>query len=231
MSEIPFTDPTPYVGLPPKPKFTDREWFQALDQFARVFAIRPGERVLMLTDPLLDTRVVDAVTGLARARGATVTQYMAPHTSLPGVPEAVKPIIEQADFVEWVELPWGEGYRSGTLWSELDRIASGGHSPLLEIETGGALAVRDRVPGAVTIFITAPSRDELEKRLRARATESEGEIDERLEIAERQLQHEGEFDHKIVNDDLERALDELEEIVRGELQGAGTIGAHDSSTR
>jgi guanylate kinase len=134
-------------------------------------------------------------------------------------------------FLEHVTLPWGEGYRSGTLWSELERITARGHAPLLEIETGGALAVRDRVPGAVTIFITAPSRDELEKRLRARATESEGEIDERIEVAERQLQLESEFDYKIVNDDLERALDELEEIVRGELQGAGTIGAHDSSTR
>src|SRR5947208_2852718 len=99
MNEIPFADPTPYVGLPPKRKFTDREWFQALDQFARVFAIRPGERVLMLTDPLLDARVVDAVTGLARARGATLTQYMAPHTSLPSVPDEVKPIIEQAAFI------------------------------------------------------------------------------------------------------------------------------------
>ena len=136
-------------------------------------------------------------------------------------------------FLEHVTLPWGEGYRSGTLWSELERITGRGRGrvPLLEIETGGALAVRDRIPGAVTIFITAPSRDELEKRLRARATESEGEIDERLEIADRQLQLEAEFDHKIVNDDLDRALDELEEIVRGELQGAGTIGAHDSSTR
>jgi len=136
-------------------------------------------------------------------------------------------------FLEHVTLPWGEGYRSGTLWSELERITGRGRGrvPLLEIETGGALAVRDRIPGAVTIFITAPSRDELEKRLRARATESEGEIDERLEIADRQLQLEAEFDHKIVNDDLGRALDALEEIVRGELQGAGTIGAHDSSTR
>jgi guanylate kinase len=134
-------------------------------------------------------------------------------------------------FLEHVTLPWGEGYRSGTLLSEIDRISADGRVPLLEIETGGALAVRDRVPGAVTIFITAPSRDELEQRLRARATESEGEIDERLEVAERQLQLESEFDHKIVNDDLERALDELEEIVRGELQGAGTIRAHDSSTR
>jgi len=134
-------------------------------------------------------------------------------------------------FLEHVTLPWGEGYRSGTLWSELERITGRGRVPLLEIETGGALAVRDRIPGAVTIFITAPSRDELEKRLRARATESEGEIDERLEIAERQLQLEAEFDRKIVNDDLDRALDELEELVRGELQGAGSIPARDSSTR
>ena len=89
--------------------------------------------------------------------------------------------LEAGEFLEWVELPWGEGYRSGTLWSELDRIASGGHSPLLEIETGGALAVRDRVPAAVTIFVTAPSKEELERRLRSRATESEGEIEERLD--------------------------------------------------
>src|SRR3954470_16531516 len=99
MNEIPFADPTPYVGLPPKPKFTDRDWFQALDQFARVFAIRPGERVLMLTDPLLDRRVVDAVSGLAKARGATLVQYMAESTSLPAVPEEVKPLLQKADFV------------------------------------------------------------------------------------------------------------------------------------
>ena len=138
--------------------------------------------------------------------------------------------LETGDFLEWVELPWGEGYRSGTLWSELDRIASGGRSPLLEIETGGALAVRDRVPAAVTIFVTAPSKEELERRLRSRATESEGEIDERLDVAQRQLALEKEFQHTIVNDDLERALDELEGIVRGELQAAGTMAARDSSS-
>jgi guanylate kinase len=138
--------------------------------------------------------------------------------------------LEAGEFLEWVELPWGEGYRSGTLWSELDRIASGGHSPLLEIETGGALAVRDRVPAAVTIFVTAPSKEELERRLRSRATESEGEIEERLDIAQRQLALEKEFQHTIVNDVLERALDELEGIVRGELQAAATMAARDSST-
>jgi guanylate kinase len=138
--------------------------------------------------------------------------------------------LEAGEFLEWVELPWGEGYRSGTLWSELDRIASGGHSPLLEIETGGALAVRDRIPAAVTIFVTAPSKEELERRLRSRATESEGEIEERLDIAQRQLALEKEFQHTIVNDHLERALGELEGIVRGELQAAGTMAARDSST-
>jgi guanylate kinase len=137
--------------------------------------------------------------------------------------------LEAGDFLEHVELPWGEGYRSGTLWSELDRIAAGGRSPLLEIETGGALAVRDRVPAAVTIFVTAPSKEELERRLRSRATESEGEIDQRIDAAQRQLALEKEFQHTIVNDDLQRALDELEEIVRAELQAAGTMAARDPS--
>jgi guanylate kinase len=139
--------------------------------------------------------------------------------------------LEEGDFVEWVELPWGEGDRSGTLWSELDRIVAEGRSPVLEIETGGALAVRDRIPAAVTIFVTAPSREERERRLRLRATESEGEIDERLDIAEQQLALAPEFDHTVVNDDRERAVAELEGIVREAMDGAGTIPAHDPSPR
>ena len=137
--------------------------------------------------------------------------------------------LAENDFLEWVELPWGPGYRSGTLLSEVERIRAEGRAPLLEIETTGALAVRDRVPGAVTIFVTAPSRDELERRLRSRATESEGEIDERLDVAERQLELESEFDHRIVNDDFERAFAELEEIVRSELARTATIPARDPS--
>jgi guanylate kinase len=139
--------------------------------------------------------------------------------------------LAENDFLEWVELPWGPGYRSGTLLSELERIRAEGRAPLLEIETTGALAVRERVPGAVTIFVTAPSREELERRLRSRATESEGEIDERLDVAERQLELESEFDYRIVNDDFERAFAELEKIVRGELARTATIPARDPSPR
>src|SRR5207237_9343645 len=101
----------------------------------------------------------------------------------------------------------------------------------LEIEPGGACGCRDRIPAAVTASGTAPSRGGLESRLRARATESEGEIEERLDVAARQLELESVFDHRIVNDDLERALGELEEIVRGALDGAGSIPARDSSSR
>ena len=78
----------------------------------------------------------------------------------------------------------------------------------------GALEVKRTVPGAVTIFVEAPSFEENERRLRARATESEGEIEERLDLAREQLDQADEFDYKLVNDDVDRALVELEEIVK-----------------
>jgi guanylate kinase len=124
------------------------------------------------------------------------------------------------EFLEWVEWPWGEHKRAGTLWSEIERITGSGRPVLLEVETGGALAVRDRIPGSVTIFITAPNREELERRLRARGTESEGEIEERLAQALEQSKLADEFAYTIVNDRLERAIDELETIVRREIAAA-----------
>ena len=139
--------------------------------------------------------------------------------------------LAEDDFLEWVELAWGPGYRSGTLWSELDRIRDRGRAPLLEIETGGALAVQERIPEAVTIFVTAPSREELESRLRARATETAGEIEQRLDIAERQLELGHRFRHRIVNDDLGRALAELEGLVRAALDRSASIPARDPSPR
>jgi guanylate kinase len=118
-------------------------------------------------------------------------------------------------FLEYVTFPWGQ--RSGTLRSEIDRIRAAGRVPLLDLETDGALYVQNRVPGAVTIFVTAPTFEELERRLRARATESAGEIEERLALAREQLELAGEFDHVIVNDDLDRAADEAETIVRAAI--------------
>jgi guanylate kinase len=127
------------------------------------------------------------------------------------------------EFLEYVEFPWGQ--RSGTLRSEIDRIVSTGRVPLLDLETEGALDVKRTVPGSVTVFVTAPTFEENERRLRERATESEGEIDERLDLARRQLGQADEFDHVVVNDDLERAVGEVAAIVRRELAAAGTMSA------
>jgi guanylate kinase len=125
------------------------------------------------------------------------------------------------DFLEYYAFPWGQ--RSGTLWSELDRIRDAGKAPLLELEPNGALAVKGRVPDAILVFITAPDFEELERRLRERATESTGEIEARLRLARRQLEQAEQCDHVIVNDEIERAAEELEGIVRRALDGAATM--------
>ena len=128
--------------------------------------------------------------------------------------------VARGEFLEHVEFV--SGHRYGTLRSELARIAANGHVPLLELETEGALRVKHEVPGAVTIFISARV-DELERRLRERATESAGEIGERIELARTQLEQAGEFDHVIENGDLERALGELTDLARSLLSPAATM--------
>jgi guanylate kinase len=128
--------------------------------------------------------------------------------------------VADGEFLEQVE--YVSGHRYGTLRSELERIAGNGHVPLLELETEGALRVKHEVEGAVTIFISARV-EELERRLRERATESTGEIGERIELARKQLEQAGEFDYVIENDNLERAVSELVRLVSGLLAPAATM--------
>ena len=138
-------------------------------------------------------------------------------------PEEFQRRIDAGDFLEWVD--YVSGHRYGTLRSEIDRIHELGKVPLLDLEIEGAIHVRDSVAGAVTVFVDAPTFAELERRLRDRATESSGEIDERLELAREQQKQSGEFDHVIVNDDVERAAGELEQIVRAALARAAATMA------
>jgi hypothetical protein len=80
-------------------KATTTEYVQALDNFHRVFGIRAGDHVVMLTDPLLDPRVVQAVQGLAKARGASFASYMGESTRYGVVPDEAKALLERATFV------------------------------------------------------------------------------------------------------------------------------------
>jgi guanylate kinase len=124
------------------------------------------------------------------------------------------------DFLEYHVFPWGQ--RSGTLVSEIERIADEGKVCVLELETEGALRVVDRIPDAVTIFVTAPI-EELERRLHERATESSGEIGARLRVAREQLEVADRFDFRVENRDLDRAVGELSELVRRYAVPAGTM--------
>ena len=127
--------------------------------------------------------------------------------------------VERGEFLEHVDYV---GNRYGTLHSEIGRLRAEGKAPLLELETEGAKRVKQRVENAVTIFVTAPVA-ELERRLRERATESSGQIDERIATARRQLDEASDFDEVVENDDRERAADDLAAIIARKLNGAATM--------
>lgn len=120
--------------------------------------------------------------------------------------------VEAGEFLEHVEYA---GNRYGTLRSELERILAEGRAPLVEIELRGARAVRASIPGALAVFIAPPSVEELARRLEHRATDSPDEIAARMRTSEIELQARNEFDHVIVNDDVERATAELAAAVAG----------------
>jgi guanylate kinase len=129
--------------------------------------------------------------------------------------------VAEGEFLEHVVYVSGQRY--GTLNSEVDRIIGAGRSCILELETQGARRVEELRPDVVSVFISAPSFAELERRLRERATESAGEIGERLELARRQMDEADVFDYVVRNDDVERAAAELDRLVDAEIGAAGTL--------
>jgi guanylate kinase len=129
-------------------------------------------------------------------------------------PDEFEARMDADDFLEFATY---SGNRYGTLRSEVERCLASGRSVVLEIEVQGAQQVRAAEPGSVQIFIAPPRPEDLRQRLEGRGTDSEAAIDARLETAELELAAQGDFDHRIVNDDLRRATGELEGIVRGEL--------------
>jgi guanylate kinase len=118
---------------------------------------------------------------------------------------------------EFLEHAGYSGHRYGTLRSEVERRLAAGRSVVLEIELQGARQVRAAMPEAVLIFIAPPDPDALRRRLERRGTDSPEAIDRRLRTANEEMRAQDEFAHVVVNDDLQRAADELESLVRREL--------------
>lgn len=114
---------------------------------------------------------------------------------------------EQQQFLECAEVH-RSGYWYGTLFSEVRRAQDEGAWVLLEIDVEGALMVMDRYPAAVTVFLSTPA-DEYERRLRARGTESDAVIQRRLQTARQELTFADRYQHRVVNADLDEAVQEI----------------------
>jgi len=125
--------------------------------------------------------------------------------------ETFRGMIDRNEFLEWAEVH-GNFYGTSKTWIA-DRMAEGS-DVLLEIDWQGAQQVRKLFPDAIGIFILPPSIEELERRLTGRGTDAKEVIDRRLAAAQAEMRHVGEFDYAIINDSLERALDDLRAILR-----------------
>lgn len=122
--------------------------------------------------------------------------------------EEFKHRAEAGEFVEWEEVYPGTCY--GTLKSEVQRVTDAGQNLIMDIDVKGGLNVKKCYGDqAITIFILPPNKEELERRLRGRGTDAEEVIRKRLDKADFELSFAPQFDIRVVNDDLDRAVEEV----------------------
>ena len=119
---------------------------------------------------------------------------------------------DQGEMLEYAEV--FDNYYA-TSRSQVEKHLAAGHSVILEIDWQGAQQVRESMPECISIFILPPSVEELEQRLRSRNTDSEAVIERRLRDSLSDMSHWDEFDHVIINDDLEQAIADLEAVLCG----------------
>ena len=121
--------------------------------------------------------------------------------------------IENNEFLEWAEF---SGNFYGTKKSFVEKTLAKGIDLILEIEVQGAKQVKEKMPEATSIFIMPPSLEDLEARLRGRSTESEEAIQRRLGAAAQEIEAGKNFDYRIINDNIQEALNNMQKIFDGE---------------
>lgn len=129
-------------------------------------------------------------------------------------PEQFEQRIGAGDFLEHATY---SGNRYGTLRSEVEQRLAAERSVVLEIEVQGARQIRETMPEAVQVFIEPPDTEALRERLTGRGTDSPAAIEARLRTAEEELAARPEFAYAVVNDDVQKATDELADLVGGQL--------------
>lgn len=122
-------------------------------------------------------------------------------------------MVQRGEFLEYAQV-FGKNWY-GTPRKALDEALELKKDLVLEIDVQGALQVKQKLPGAIAVFVMPPSRDDLEIRIRARGQDSEDEIKRRLERARQEMLSYSSYDFAVVNDDLERAGREVQAIALG----------------
>jgi len=122
-------------------------------------------------------------------------------------------LIEQGEFLEYAKV---HGNYYGTSKTQVEREISAGRDIILEIDVQGADLVRAKAPDAVGIFILPPSFEVLRERLIARQTESDAELKLRLKNSRDEVREYAKFDYVIINDQVEKAVNELQSVIYGE---------------
>jgi guanylate kinase len=124
-------------------------------------------------------------------------------------------MIERGEFLEHAE--YVHNFYGTPIQPIRDNLAAG-RDVIVEIEVQGFLQVKEKLPEAETVFIMPPSVEELERRLRGRGTETEGKIQGRLKTALEEMKYADRYDHIVVNDELDKAVSELLEIMGKERE-------------
>lgn len=127
--------------------------------------------------------------------------------------EEFRRLRDAGELLEWAEV-FGNYY--GTSRAVLERARQRGHDLILDIDVQGAAQLRDKLPGAVTVFILPPSRKELEARLRNRSSDPDEVIQRRLRDASREVRNYKQYDYVLVNDKLETSFEKLRGILLAE---------------
>jgi guanylate kinase len=134
-------------------------------------------------------------------------------------------LVAGGHFLEWAHV---FGHRYGTLKSEVLKTIEGGRDVLLDIDWQGTQQLKQVDPDIVRVFILPPSTEELERRLRARGTDSEDVIRRRMERAASEISHWAEYDYVLINNDAEKCRELVHNILKAErLKATRRVFLHD----
>ncbi len=183
---------------------------------------RPGMLVVLSRpsgvgkDTLL-RRLAEVCPGIERC--VTYTTRAPRAREVPGVDynfvsaDEFQKMIEAGEFIEYAQVHLD---LYGSPLSSVVQIREQGLDAVLKIDVQGGFAVKQKVPDAIMIFVAPPSMEELERRLKARYTDSENAVARRLQDARREIEHIPMYDYLVVNDDIEEAVDRLRCIITAE---------------